>query len=93
MFSKLFVCCGAAALVLAIVGLYGVMAFAVRRRTKEIGIRMALGARAKRILWLNFSGAMVQLLIGLVVGVGLAALIAPTMGELFSEASPWDWQI
>ena len=93
MFSALFICCGAAALILAVVGLYGVMAFTVRRRTKEIGIRMALGARGQRILWISFRGGFIQLIIGLVAGICIAAIIAPTMQDLFSEASPWDWQI
>jgi predicted permease len=91
-FSVLFICCGSAALVLAMVGLYGVLAFAVRRRTREIGIRMALGAKSERILWLSFKGGFVQLIAGLLGGVCVAALVAPSMQDLFSETSPWDWQ-
>ncbi len=92
-FSVLFVCCGAAALMLAVVGLYGVMAFTVRRRTKEIGIRMALGARTKRILWLGLRGGLVQLAIGLIAGAGIAALIAPPLADMLFGTSPWDLQV
>jgi putative ABC transport system permease protein len=93
LFSVLFICCGAAALALAVVGLYGVMAFMTRRRTKEIGIRMALGAREKRILWLSLRGALAQVLIGLFAGVCLSLVIAPALRDMFDEVSPWDWQI
>jgi predicted permease len=92
-FTILFICSGAAALLLAVVGLYGVMAFTVRRRTKEIGIRLALGARTKRILWLSFRGGFAQLMLGLVAGACLAAPIAVSMSQALFDTSPWDWKI
>ncbi|MGD2154933.1 MAG: ABC transporter permease [Gemmatimonadales bacterium] len=92
-FAMLFVVFGLAGLVLATVGLYGVMAFLVRRRTREIGIRMALGADARRILWLTAKSGLVQLALGLAAGVALAALLAPAMREILFGASPWDWRI
>jgi predicted permease len=65
---------GLLALVLACVGLYGVMSYGVAGRTNEIGIRMALGARGRDVLWLILREA--ALLVGVGVGVGLPAALA-----------------
>jgi putative ABC transport system permease protein len=76
------------ALLLASVGLYGVLAYAVTQRASEIGVRMALGATARDIL-LAFSGrGLVLTLTGLVVGVGLAMAAARTMRTLFYDFQP-----
>ena len=66
---------GVLALLLACVGLYGVMASAVARRTNEIGIRMALGARGTNIVWMVLREVLSLVLAGLVLGIP-AALIA-----------------
>ncbi|HEV2248685.1 MAG TPA: ABC transporter permease [Terriglobia bacterium] len=63
---------GLLALVLACVGLYGVTSYSVARRTSEIGLRMALGANRGNVLGLVLWGAMLQLVIGLAVGIPLA---------------------
>jgi predicted permease len=63
---------GLLALVLACVGLYGVTSYSVARRTSEIGLRMALGANRGNVLRLVLRGAMLQLVIGLAVGIPLA---------------------
>jgi ABC-type antimicrobial peptide transport system permease subunit len=63
---------GLLALALACVGLYGVTAFSVARRTNEIGIRMALGADRKNVLGLVMRGALAQVVIGLAIGILLA---------------------
>jgi predicted permease len=63
---------GLLALVLACVGLYGVTAYSVARRTSEIGIRMALGADRKSVLALVLRGALIQLGLGLAVGIPVA---------------------
>ena len=71
---------GALALILACIGLYGVMAHGVSRRTNEIGIRMALGARGGNIAWMILRETLYLVLAGLVIGVP-AALVG---GKLIS---------
>jgi ABC-type antimicrobial peptide transport system permease subunit len=66
---------GILALILASVGLYGVMSYFVARRTSEIGVRMALGATRSGVLVMGLRGALWQILIGLGVGIP-AALFA-----------------
>ena len=63
---------GLLALILACVGLYGVTAYSVARRTSEIGIRMALGANRASVLRLVLRGSLIQLGLGLVVGIPVA---------------------
>jgi predicted permease len=63
---------GILATVLAIIGLYGVMAYMVARRAREIGIRMALGARAGSVVWLVMREVLVLVIAGMVVGLPAA---------------------
>ena len=65
---------GLLALLLATIGLYGVTAYTVVRRTPEIGIRMALGAQRARVIGLVMRGAMTQALLGLIIGAPIAML-------------------
>jgi predicted permease len=67
---------GGLALVLACVGLYGIMSYTVNGRTKEIGVRMALGAQRKNVLWLILREAMILVIAG--IAVGIPAAIAST---------------
>ena len=76
----------AAALLLAAVGLYGVLAYAVSQRTREIGLRMALGAPGRRVIALVAGNTMAMLAAGIGLGLVAAALLARSMGG-FSTAS------
>lgn len=72
MLSRLTMMFGGLALLLAAIGLYGVTAFTVVRRTQEIGIRMALGADRAGVVGMILRGALVQALVGLAMGVPVA---------------------
>ncbi|UWZ84406.1 ABC transporter permease [Occallatibacter riparius] len=72
MLSRLMTLFGALALLLAAVGLYGVTAYGVERRTSEIGVRMALGAERGSVVAMVLRGAMLQTVIGLAIGVPVA---------------------
>lgn len=89
-FGKLFAAFGAAALFLATIGLYGVISFAVRRRTAEVGIRLALGARPADVLSLIVRQGFWQIGLGLVLGLGLAALAAGGLEAMLFQVSPRD---
>jgi predicted permease len=89
-FGGLFTFFGLSALVLAVVGLVGVLAFSVSRRTRELGIRVALGGRAGSILWLVLRGGLIQLLAGLTIGLALAAAVAPQFGDALFKQEPHD---
>ncbi|MGC2111842.1 MAG: FtsX-like permease family protein [Candidatus Korobacteraceae bacterium] len=81
---------GVLAIVLAVIGLYGVIAYMVTRRTNEIGIRMALGADRRRILMLIMREVAAICAIGLLVGLGLALAAAPAVRSLLFGLRPTD---
>jgi ABC-type antimicrobial peptide transport system permease subunit len=72
MIAALSAAFGILATVLAAIGLYGVMAFVVARRTKELGVRMALGARPGSVIWLVMREVLLLVAIGLAVGIPAA---------------------
>ena len=81
---------GGLALVLACIGLYGVMAHGVARRTNEIGIRMALGAQGGNIAWMVLRETLVLVIAGLVLGVPAALLSARLIATQLFGLSPTD---
>ena len=89
-FAALLVVCGFAALLLAAVGLFGVLAFAVRRRTREIGLRIALGAEAPSVIWLTLKTGVTQVALGLALGLCLAVALSPLLREGTFDQKPFD---
>jgi len=78
------------ALLLACLGLYGIMSHGVVRRTREMGIRMALGARSTGVVWLVMRQSLVLVVIGIVVGVPAALLAARYVSTFLFGLSPAD---
>lgn len=94
MIAKLTMLFGVLGLVLAAVGLYGVMAYSVEQRTSEIGVRMALGADRASVVRMVLRGAFVQIGIGLGVGIPLAIVAGRLMTHQLFGVSPWDpWML
>jgi putative ABC transport system permease protein len=80
----------AIAVLLAAVGVYGVMAYRVRRRTRELGTRLALGATPAAITWLVLRQAVGIVAIGLTAGTVAALASARTLSSLLFGVAPWD---
>jgi putative ABC transport system permease protein len=78
------------ALVLAMVGVFGVLAYTVQQRQREIGVRMALGATSARVMWLVFRDAGAMIAAGAAVGVGLAALSGHVIATFLIGVDPLD---
>jgi predicted permease len=80
----------AIALLLAAIGVYGVMSYRVRRRTRELGTRLALGATPHEITWLVLRQAGGIVAIGLAAGTLAALAFARTLSSLLFGVAPWD---
>ncbi|WP_058189088.1 ABC transporter permease [Terracidiphilus gabretensis] len=81
---------GSMALALSIIGIYGVISYSVSQRTREIGIRLALGAQKDELRWMFVRSAMVLTVVGVVIGVGAAAGLVSLMKTLLFGVSPLD---
>jgi len=81
---------GGLATLLAVIGLYGVMAFTVSRRTREIGVRMALGAVPGDVIWLVMREVLVLVSTGIVLGLAGAAALNRVVGNQLYGVTPGD---
>jgi predicted permease len=81
---------GAMALLLGIIGLYGVIAYSVSQRTREIGIRMALGAQQTNLVQMFVRHALVLAAIGVVFGLAASAALMRLMSSLLFDVKPFD---
>jgi putative ABC transport system permease protein len=81
---------GGLALLLASIGLYGVMSYTVSQSTRELGLRMALGARPSNVLRLVLSRGLLLTTTGIVIGVAVALLLTRLLGNLLYQVSPRD---
>ena len=81
---------GLLATLLAVIGLYGVMAYAVSRRTREIGIRMALGAIGSDVIWMVMREVLLLVAIGMAVGVPAAILLSQLVKSQLFGLQPHD---
>jgi len=80
----------AVALVLAAVGLYGVVSYGVSQRTQEIGLRMAIGAQRRDVVRLVLGGGMKLAVIGAVIGIAVALAVSSVMTTMLFELTPLD---
>ena len=89
-FGSLFAIFAIIALVMSAVGLYAVMAYSVTQRTTEIGVRMALGAQGQQVSWLILKRGLLQMGLGLVLGLAGAFGLSRVLGTLLVQVTPTD---
>lgn len=90
LFGGLFAIFGLGALFMAAVGLYGVISFSMKQRTQEVGIRMALGAQGPDVLKLVLRQGVIQLVLGLTMGLALGWFLSGAMQVTMFGIQPWD---
>jgi ABC-type antimicrobial peptide transport system permease subunit len=78
------------ALLLALAGVYGVLAYSIARRTPEFGIRVALGAEHRAVLWLVFAQGMRPVVAGTLLGLAATILLSRLMANLLFNVRPYD---
>jgi predicted permease len=88
--GRMFLLFGVLALLLAVVGLYGVKSYVVAQRTREIGIRMALGAKPGEVLAMVLREGAALSAVGIAVGLPLAALLGRALSSLLLDIKPLD---
>jgi len=89
-FGSMFGVFAVIALMLSAVGLYAVTAYSVSQRTQEIGVRMALGAQSRQVLWLVMRRALVQLAIGLPIGMAGAVAVGRLLQSVLAQTNGRD---
>jgi putative ABC transport system permease protein len=89
-FGTFFMAFGICALFLAAAGLYGVMSFAVTQRTREMGVRSALGAQGLQLIALVMRRSVIQLVIGLALGLGIALFASGALQPVLYHVDPRD---
>jgi ABC-type antimicrobial peptide transport system permease subunit len=89
-FGTMFTAFAVIALVLAGVGLYAVTAYLVTQHTRDIGVRMVLGAQPSQVIWVFLRRAFVQLGIGLAIGLAAAFGVGRLLQTLLVQTSPSD---
>jgi ABC-type antimicrobial peptide transport system permease subunit len=88
--GRMFLLFGMLALLLAVVGLYGVKSYVVAQRTREIGIRMALGARPGDVLGMMLREGAALSAVGVAIGLPLAALLGRALSSMLLDVKPLD---
>ncbi|HEY1343070.1 MAG TPA: FtsX-like permease family protein, partial [Bryobacteraceae bacterium] len=83
-------CFAALAVLIACVGLYGMMAHSVARRTNEIGLRMALGADRRRLVWMVLREVAIMAIAGLAIGLPVALALSKLVGSFLFQMKPND---
>jgi predicted permease len=83
---------GVLAMLLSAIGLYGMLAYAVSRRTKELGVRLALGASPRRLVRMVLREAVVLVAFGIALGVPLASALGGTIRTMLYGIQPGDWR-
>jgi putative ABC transport system permease protein len=92
-FGTFFMSFGVCALFLAAAGLYGVMSFAVTQRTREMGVRSALGAQGAQLIALVMRKSVIQLAVGIVIGLGLAVAASGALQPVLYHVNPRDGMV
>jgi len=90
LFARLAECFGLLAILLVATGIYGTLAYRVSRRTAEIGVRMALGARRGQVVWMILKSSLWLTCVGVLVGAPLAILISRTLASSLYQVQPFD---
>ena len=90
LFAKLTTVFGLLALLLAMIGLYGTMSYAITRKTQEIGIRMALGAKPSHILAMSIREGIFLTLVGVAIGVAAALGVTRLVSSMIFGVTPYD---
>jgi putative ABC transport system permease protein len=89
-FGSMFVIFAGVALILSAVGIYGVMAYTVAQRSREIGVRLALGANTRNILSTVLSHGVIQIIVGLALGLGGALALTGVLKSMLVRITPAD---